>query len=282
MSEEVNVKKLQSIELDALLNVDAVCSKLGIKYFLVGGTLLGAVRHKGFIPWDDDIDIGLLRDDYEIFIQNAQNILPSHLFVQNYKTDPEVPFNFTKIRDCRTTFVEKTMKNIKMNHGVYIDVFPIDYYPKSRICGKAKDSILDFISLYFSRVYYRDKEIHYSPLRKMAHFLCRCFFRKTHQAVVARDFFIKFGKKTNQMKNYSGAWGSREIVPAECFNEFIRLDFEGHQLMAPAAYDLYLRHIYGDYMTLPSVEKRVAHHYTDKIDLNQPYTNYLVRITNKG
>ncbi len=275
MSEEVNVKKLQSIELEALLSVDAVCSKLGIKYFLVGGTLLGAVRHKGFIPWDDDIDIGLLRDDYEIFIQNAQNILPSHLFVQNYKTDPEVPFNFTKIRDCRTTFVEKSMKNVKMNHGVYIDVFPIDYYPENRICEILKNKILCFIVHRFNKVYYKDKDECYSLLGQVSNSLCNLLFRKTRQAVATREFFIKLGKKSKLMKNYSGAWGDREIVPAECFDDFIRLDFEGHQLMAPAAYDLYLRHIYGDYMTLPPIEKRVSHHYTEVIDLEKPYTFYL-------
>ena len=274
MSEEVNAKKLQSIELDALLSVDAVCSKLGIKYFLVGGTLLGAIRHKGFIPWDDDIDIGLLRDDYEIFIQQAQKMLPNHLFVQNYKTDPEVPFNFTKIRDCRTTFVETCLKNIKMNHGVYIDVFPIDYYPENRILGKLKNLLLVLIAQRFYSVYYIDEKLHHSFWRKLANFFLSLIFKKTKHAVIAREIIIKSGRKSKLMRNYSGAWGRREIVPAECFDDFVRLEFEGYQLMAPAAYDLYLRHIYGNYMTLPPVEKRISHHYTDKIDLENPYTNY--------
>ncbi|WP_173474961.1 phosphorylcholine transferase LicD [Fibrobacter succinogenes] len=274
MSEEVNVKKLQSIELEALLSIDAVCSKLGIKYFLVGGTLLGAVRHKGFIPWDDDIDIGMLRKDYEIFIDKAQKFLPQNLFVQNYKTDSEVPFNYTKIRDSRTTFIETCVKNVKMNHGVFIDVFPIDYYPENRIWGTLKNLLFVFIAQRFYSIYFFEKKLHHTFLRKIANFFLSVIFKKTKQAVVAREFIIKSGKKSKLMRNYNGAWGRREIVPAECFDDFVRLEFEGYQLMAPAAYDLYLRHIYGNYMTLPPVEKRISHHYTDKIDLENPYTNY--------
>ena len=270
---DFSIKDLQALELDMLSMVDRICSSLNIKYFLVGGTLLGAVRHKGFIPWDDDIDIGMLRKDYEIFIREAQNHLPSHLFVQNYKTDPNVPFNFTKIRDCRTTYIEKIIKNVKMNHGVFIDIFPIDYYPENKFVANLKSLILNLLAQYFFAAYDVEEDSHYYFFRKKIA-LFGSFFKRMNRVVAVREFIIKLGRKSKLMKNYSGAWGNREIVPAECFNKFIRLDFEGLQLMAPAAYDLYLRHIYGDYMTLPPVEKRVAHHYTDVIDLKHPYTNY--------
>lgn len=274
MSDTLNTKKLQSIELDALLNVDSICDKLGIRYFLVGGTLLGAVRHKGFIPWDDDIDIGMLREDYDLFVQKAQDLLPDYLFVQNYKTDENVPFNFTKIRNSRTTFIETTVKNVKMNHGVYIDVFPIDYYPENILIAKIKNALLHFIAQRFNRDYYSERKLNYVLVRKVVNFFSYLLFKKTKQAVVAREHIIKFGRKSKLMRNYSGVWGKREIVPAECFGSFIRLDFEGHQLMAPAAYDLYLSHIYGDYMKLPPVEKRVTHHYTEMIDLENSYLTY--------
>lgn len=123
------MNKLQEIEFEMLKEFVRICEELNLTYYLVCGSALGAVKYQGFIPWDDDLDVALPRPDYEIFCQKAQSMLPSHLFLQNYKTDSQYPLFMSKIRDNRTTFVEPLYKNIKMNHGVYIDVFPIDGYP---------------------------------------------------------------------------------------------------------------------------------------------------------
>ena len=119
-------ERLKAIELDILKAFIDVCKKNSLNYYLLGGSCLGAVRHHGIIPWDDDIDVGLLRADYNKFMEVGQKYLPEHYFLQNYRTDPEYYVNFAKIRDSRTTFIESSLKNLHINHGVYIDVFPLD------------------------------------------------------------------------------------------------------------------------------------------------------------
>ena len=126
------LQKMQEVELDLFKAFIEVCEKLQLKYYLLGGTLLGAVRHKGFIPWDDDIDVGMPRKDYEIFIQKAQDLLPEHYFVQNCYTDGKLPMAFCKIRNSNTTFIETSVKDFKINHGIFIDIFPLDYYPQDK------------------------------------------------------------------------------------------------------------------------------------------------------
>lgn len=99
---------LQKKQLEMLRAVDKACEQLSLRYYLVCGSALGAVKYKGFIPWDDDLDIGMLRPDYEIFIENAQRLLPDNYFLQNYRTDPTFPQVFSKVRDSSTTFIEKS------------------------------------------------------------------------------------------------------------------------------------------------------------------------------
>ena len=124
--------ELQKAELDLLKYFIEICNKLDLKYFLVCGSALGAVKYNGFIPWDDDIDVALKRDDYEVFCSYAQNMLPSNIFLQNHNTEPGFPHIYSKLRNSDTTYIEMSAKKLDINHGIYIDIFPLDGYPKNK------------------------------------------------------------------------------------------------------------------------------------------------------
>lgn len=115
---------LQKCQLNILIEFIRLCEEHNLTYYLVGGTCLGAVRHKGFIPWDDDIDVGMPRKDYDKFIQLQKEIKKPY-FIQTYKSDKNYIYNFAKIRDCTTTFIENTFVCHQFNHGVWIDVFQL-------------------------------------------------------------------------------------------------------------------------------------------------------------
>ena len=106
---------------------------------MCGGCLIGSVRNKGFVPWDDDIDVAMPRADYEVFLREGRKHLPEHYFLQCLKTDPAYTMNFAKIRDSRTTFVEYAVRKYPMNHGLFIDIFPLDVYPEEEKEQKKMD-----------------------------------------------------------------------------------------------------------------------------------------------
>lgn len=126
------MNELQKVEFDLLCEAVRIFSDLKLTYYLVCGSALGAIKYGGFIPWDDDMDIALPRDDYEIFIKEAGCRLPDGLFLQNHHTEASFPQIFSKLRNSRTTYIEKSISALPINHGVYIDIFPLDEYPADR------------------------------------------------------------------------------------------------------------------------------------------------------
>lgn len=275
--DQKQLEKLKACELEMLKAFADACEKLQLKYFVIGGTLLGAVRHQGLIPWDDDIDVGMPRADYERFIAEGQKYLPEGYFVQTMHSDPEWPANFAKIRDCRTTFIEKSLKEFRINHGVWIDIFPFDYFPQ----GKLKR--LTFGARYMLSLG-RIVQTFSVPARKLTlRQLCKKMLfaasRVVHpdvaKAVMCRDELIRSVPAGPLMVNYCGAWGRREIAPAEYFAETIPMRFEGLDVQGLKHYDKWLTQVYGDYMQLPPVEKRVGHHDYEVLDLDKPYTEYI-------
>lgn len=265
-------RQLQMIEVDMLKVFVDTCQKLGLRYYLIGGTLLGAVRHKGFIPWDDDIDVGMPRADYEVFLAKAQDMLPEPLFLQTYETDPEYPKGYAKIRNSNTTFIETTVKNQNMNHGVFIDVFPLDVYDSH----KKKDYFWRIkqilVTARISLIY--DKAIVNKALWAIGR-IAKWIYPTLQDACIARDKMYKSIPKGDLWVNHLGGAGEREKLPAIWFAEGTKLVFEGLEVMAPAEYDKMLTQLYGDYMTLPPVEKRVTLHPTDIIDIEKSYKEYV-------
>lgn len=270
-----NVEKIKQIELDIFKAFVDVCDKLGLEYFVVDGTCLGAVRHHGFIPWDDDIDVGMLRKDYEIFLEKGQELLPEGLFLQTRKTDPEYPMNYAKIRNCNTTFLESSVRNCKMNHGVYIDVFPLDYYPQKKCTQKVLEFKKFWLRMCIRNVFEIDEKTIKEKIVKIPMWLAKVRYGSIKNALEKQDALHQSTAKSDLIANQGGAWGKKEIVPAEAFAYSVKVPFEGIEVKVPCGYDQYLTHVYGDYMQFPPVEERVTHHFTDVIDLERPYTDYI-------
>ncbi len=128
-SYEEKYRKIQLIELEMLNEVDRICKKHGIRYYLCGGTLLGAVRHSGFIPWDDDLDIFFPRKDYIKFAEIAPKELPDTMFYQDWHNEFDYPYNFAKIRMNGTKFCQNEIQHLNMHQGIFIDIFPLDSVP---------------------------------------------------------------------------------------------------------------------------------------------------------
>ena len=265
-------KEIQKIELNILEDFIQVCDKLNINYYLIGGTLLGAVRHHGFIPWDDDIDVCMLRKDYEIFVKNAQKYLNKNYFLQTYETDEEYPGCFAKIRDNNTTFLEENVKDKNMNHGIFIDIFPLDnYYRHNKIKEKLiyyklYNNVFRNSDTFAKRLFARIANIIYKNKPKLL--LC-----KKQEKIYKK----KNGKESKYVTNYCGAWGvKKETHSIDSFKEFKIVEFENLKVKIPVGYDSILTNMYGDYLKLPPKEKQVSHHFTDVIDTKKSYKEYMM------
>lgn len=266
---------LQKVEFDMLEAVIRICDELHLRYFLVCGSALGAVKYNGFIPWDDDMDIGLLREDYDVFISKAQAMLPKHLFLQNHKTDPKYPNIFSKIRNSETTYIEKSVSGLDINHGVYIDVFPLDGYPRSedeqKNLEKQKTMYKKVLSCVF-RLPRNTKAKIGMRLRRM-----RGYHRKTVQILDSYiDAISRYETKDSLIICNHGNWqGKLEYAPREQYGNGVMVKFEGLDVRIPERYDEYLTQKYGDWRADLPPEQQVGHHYADVIDLERPYTDYI-------
>jgi len=266
---ETNLRKAQLVMLRMLKIVDFICDKYGLRYWLDGGTLLGAIRHKGFIPWDDDLDIAMPRDDYERFLSIASKELPEDLFIQTTNTDPAFDMFGKppcKIRDEHSLIQEYHKKHASPHQGIFLDIFPIDRMhdtlPESKIDLRMKRYYWKLCILY--NVPWVNSSNLKINLRNMA-----VLIRK----VMGIDFWLqrymkKARKRITQNKqlkeNYKLGFGFdvpwvRFFKPDDIF-PLQRIPFEDAFFTAPFNYDSVLRQYYGDYRTLPPEAKRVNTH----------------------
>ncbi len=269
----IDREKLIKKELDIIKAFVSLCEKHHLRYYISGGTGLGAIRHKGFIPWDDDVDINMPRVDYEKFLEVGQKELPSKYFVQTYMSDPDFREPFAKIRDSETTFIETYDQKLEINHGIWIDIFPIDGVPTSKAKFKSILRFKKIVRGYVGKDYYPR-----TFQRKVAARLCQLilFTRSTQKALIRLDKKCKkypFDESENTIV-YSGTWGSREIHKRETYGEGTNATFEGLTLKVPADYDTYFTELYGNYMELPPVEQRVGRHLCSVCDLDKSYKEY--------
>lgn len=257
------VKELQGVLLEMLKVIDGLCARHGLRYYLHGGTLLGAVRHGGFIPWDDDADISMPRPDYEKFLAIAKRELAADYFVQDYRTEKYGRFVFAKLRKNGTVCKNEHHAHIKMHQGIFIDIFPLDELPRN----KFKAWCLWNVPRFFERL------TAFSSARLPGALKVLTPFQRVWQCVFPPSFFAMLSFKTAIFFSGKGD-GSRWVVthdpnrrsafsnsaPIVDYEPACRIAFNGFQFCAPRKSDELLLHWYGNYMNLPPIERRFPVH----------------------
>lgn len=258
----LSLEEYHAVLFDMLKQVDSICHAERLRYFLSGGTLLGAIRHKGFIPWDDDIDLMMPRPDYEIFLKKAEKRLPKRYILAFPDRTKDYSQPWIRIFDTRVAVDDSGMQRT-LTRSLFVDVFPIDGLPSNRtlsnLCFKRVRAWDILLKCARRKALYPDERLKWlkkpmmaltrvRPLPKYAVSLNksarRCSFERAHYAGVLATTH----------------YGSRERMPVEVFRGSVQVPFEGGFFPAPIGYDTYLSRLYGDYMQLPPEEKRVSQH----------------------
>ena len=263
--QKLDINQIKKIELDILIAFADFCEENKLKYYLAYGTLLGAVRHKGFIPWDDDIDVLMPRPDYNRFIElTGYNPIKQNLETRLYRNckNPNI-YPFAKIIDTNTLVYEKgkSRKNIS---GIWIDIFPLDGCPDSseetRVQFEKYLKIRNWQDLATTNPFYIDQNI----IKKMLKFIffapaaklygCKRICKKIDELAQSYSY-----DKSQLVADFT--WGDSldAILKKEDLEPALHLEFEGKLFNAPKSYDQYLTNLYGDYMTLPPENERIPH-----------------------
>ncbi len=252
------LRPLQLNELSMLIEVDRICRKNQIEYSIDGGTLLGAVRHRGFIPWDDDADLMMTRKEYLRFREACEKDMDhDRFFLQDHTTDREYPWGYEKIRLVGSELIRPGQEHMGYRTGIYIDLFVLDHVPD----GPAERQIFRFMSFVIRKLLYSELGMKAEKTRSGRLFYRFCYksidrasvFRLRDRMVGATNM-----KKTKLVSHITWPYpnGNQYGVPARFFDEYTDILFEGYTLRCIKAYDAYLRLLYNDYMQLPPPEER--------------------------
>lgn len=277
-SHEGRLGSIQQIMLAFLLETDRICRKHNIKWFLGGGTLLGAIRHKGFIPWDDDADIMMLREDFDRFCEVAPNELPSNMVLQTYKTDKNCFYDFAKLRLNGTIFATGFAKGHKgMHNGVAFDIFCHDKTANSKLGQKLHLSVTLFTRALVFNKWNNRKADNGSKIQSALTDFCKKIFPLRFSLWLEMRTLKFFKGKKNAKYLYDGM--GRNIYngsfPAEYLDEAVYVDFENCKMPVPKEYDKYLTFLYGDYTELAPLSTRMGCHVIERCDLGR-YDNFRI------
>jgi lipopolysaccharide cholinephosphotransferase len=273
---EADLQSLHQVQLAMLLELDRVCRHLGVGYQLGAGTLLGAVRHGGFIPWDDDVDVVMLRADYRRFLREAPTLLDSSLFLQTWRSDPHFRVGFAKLRRHDSAFREKYRQNSRHHHGIFIDIFPFDPVLPGCWWWRALLSlvlVLRKTETVLHRLAAQDKGGQLAPSRpawqrRLGSLLHRSlvlvspWWWMAIQEGLMRLLTLAPSSQVACLVNGAHRWQRLQALvrPATEFEQTVLLSFEGMLLPVTANHHQALRRLYGDYMRLPPPEARMPAH----------------------
>jgi lipopolysaccharide cholinephosphotransferase len=253
------LNKLHSTEIEILDEFVRICDKNNLDYFLVGGSLLGAIRHKGFIPWDDDIDIGMPRKDYEKMIESCNFDLNRKYYIRSYRTSVPYWQVYAKICKHNTVFLENNFHSLEEDvNGIFIDIFPYDNTIPISILQKFQNYLIIRLKNMICRKIEIKRNIRKNVLKN---FIANFFSFKFLQSLQKNIMTIFNIFRCQYIISWGGKYGiSNETFLKTSFYPLINVPFEGKIYKAPKEWDLYLRKLYGDnYMEIPSTEKRMTH-----------------------
>lgn len=268
-NDEYNLCPVWEAILDVYNEFRSICDRHSLRYYITDGTAIGAVRHNGFIPWDDDFDLSMPREDYEKFIEIAKDELPQHLKFVNWKNTPELTMMVGKIQDVRRDRIIAIEEQIgrMLPGGIYIDIFPIDGYPESRLeifWVRLVTSILSSI------IRFRCMSLKQQSRKGcIVWFLGACWSTlmpwMTHKRCmnICEGFLLRHPFETSRNTGRASlriTLLNRTPLAKTVWGEPIRHEFCGLQVPLPHGFDTYLRALYGDYMQPPPIEKRQPGH----------------------
>lgn len=279
---ETNLRQAQLISLRILKTIDYICKKHNIQYWLDCGTLLGAVRHKGFIPWDDDVDIAMTRDDYNRFLEIVHKELPDDFFVQNFNTTPYAGNTWTQIKDRKSKIILE--RNAEYHEGIYVDIFPFDTYSDKLLKRIFREKIYKLMYIKVQAINAPLKKPYFEKINIIKNivkvllkvtFFIFAFFnykfiynlnintRDKRIADMAKNPQTNYGIGTDVL-NWDNVYKAGDIFP------LTKVKFEDYEFSCPNNYGNYLKLTYGsDYMKMPPESKRIFHNLEIKPVLNE-------------
>ena len=263
---KLDQKDIKKYSFEVLCDIHEICEKHDISYSLTGGTLIGSIRHNGFIPWDDDIDIMMSRKDYDKFINIVKEGTTVFRLLANETCGSTYNYPFAKACHKKTVLIENGIENCGEELGVYVDIFPVDGAGNSYILAKLYSStfqILHGLKLMSCWTKYRKSKLrkwYFEPPRLICYYLSKCIGTKIIDKCMKKYIDVFSFENSKYAGRLVGDYGNKEIMSKYIFDIKIDVIFENKKFKAIAEYDTFLRNLYGDYMCFPPVEKQVTHH----------------------
>ena len=281
----MNIEELHRVLLELLKKFDEICVDNDIEYSIGFGTMLGAIRHKGFIPWDDDVDILITRQNFEKLCSLPEGVFGEEYFFQTVNTDSEYPYNTARLRKNNTSMIYEKWKKSNFHQGIYIDIIPLDEVPDNR-CNEIIQKIQIILLTPFR--FAKNKNVFFSGGKNIPYCIKRVLYAVIHKFPIEKIYRLEtkieqkyLGKNTKRIAFISEGnlilkkWYPVRPILKTTMDRFIRIPFEDTTLMCSAEYELLLTQWYGEYMKLPPKEKRVIYHQPEYFSATVDYSKYL-------